>query len=54
MGDLKGKRALVCGGTHGIGAAAADAVARVLAGEEMRQSVIYVPTQLVTAANADQ
>ena len=38
----------------GIGAAAADAVARVLAGEEMRQSVIYVPTQLVTAANADQ
>ncbi|MBB4051193.1 ribose transport system substrate-binding protein [Devosia subaequoris] len=38
----------------GIGAATADAVARVLEGEDLRQSVIYVPTQLVTAANADQ
>lgn len=38
----------------GIGAATADAVARVLKGEDLRQSVIYVPTQLVTAANADQ
>lgn len=36
----------------GIGAATADAVARVLAGEELRQSVIYVPTKLITAANA--
>lgn len=38
----------------GIGAATADAVARVLEGEDLRQSVIYVPTQLITAANADQ
>ncbi len=36
----------------GIGAATADAVARVLAGEEIRQSVTYVPTKLITAANA--
>jgi ribose transport system substrate-binding protein len=36
----------------GIGAATADAVARVLAGEEIKQRVIYVPTKLVTAANA--
>ncbi len=36
----------------GIGAATAEAVARVLAGEEIRQSVIYVPTKLITAANA--
>lgn len=36
----------------GIGAATADAVARVLAGEKILQSVIYVPTKLVTAANA--
>ncbi len=37
----------------GIGTAAADAVARILAGEAIRQRVIYVPTKLVTAANAD-
>ncbi|ODT66669.1 MAG: sugar ABC transporter substrate-binding protein [Pelagibacterium sp. SCN 63-23] len=36
----------------GIGAATADAVARVLSGEEIRQSVIYVPTKLITTANA--
>ena len=36
----------------GIGTAAADAVTRVLAGEEIKQGVIYVPTKLVTAANA--
>jgi ribose transport system substrate-binding protein len=36
----------------GIGTAAADAVTRVLAGEEIKQSSIYVPTKLVTAANA--
>jgi ribose transport system substrate-binding protein len=35
----------------GIGAATADAVGRVLAGEEIKQSVIYVPTVLVTSAN---
>jgi ribose transport system substrate-binding protein len=36
----------------GIGATAADLVARLIAGEEVRESVIYVPTKLVTAANA--
>ncbi len=36
----------------GIGAATADVVARHLAGEEIRQRVIYVPTVLITAANA--
>lgn len=35
-----------------IGSTAADVVARLLAGEELRESVIYVPTQLVTSANA--
>lgn len=38
----------------GIGAAAADAVSRLLAGEVLKQRVIYVPTKLVTAANAAQ
>lgn len=36
----------------GIGGTAADVVARLLAGEELRESVIYVPTRLVTSANA--
>ncbi|MBS1302763.1 substrate-binding domain-containing protein [Loktanella sp. SALINAS62] len=36
----------------GIGSTAADVVARLLAGEELRGSVIYVPTKLVTSANA--
>jgi len=36
----------------GIGATAADSVARLLKGETLRQNVIYVPTVLVTAANA--
>ncbi|KRB01645.1 sugar ABC transporter substrate-binding protein [Devosia sp. Root685] len=36
----------------GIGATTAEAVARVLAGEEILQSVTYVPTKLITAANA--
>jgi ribose transport system substrate-binding protein len=35
----------------GIGATTADTVERVLAGEEVKQSVIYVPTVLVTSAN---
>lgn len=35
----------------GIGAATADAVKRVLAGETLRQKVIYVPTRLITAQN---
>jgi ribose transport system substrate-binding protein len=37
----------------GIGAAVADAVKRHLAGETIRQSVIYVPTRLITAANVN-
>ncbi len=36
----------------GIGATTADTVARVMAGEELKARVIYVPTQLITAANA--
>ena len=35
----------------GIGAETAAAVSRVLAGEDINQSVIYVPTVLVTTAN---
>jgi ribose transport system substrate-binding protein len=38
----------------GIGAATADAVKRHLGGETIKQSVIYVPTQLITAANVAQ
>ena len=38
---------------EGIGAAAADVVARALAGEEIRQSVVRVPTVLVTRDNVD-
>lgn len=37
---------------QGIGSTAADVVARLMAGEELRESVIYVPTKLVTSANA--
>lgn len=36
----------------GIGAAAADIVARTLDGEVVRESVIYVPTRLITSVNA--
>ena len=39
---------------QGIGSAAADAVTRILAGEEIRQRVTYVPTKLVTSANASE
>jgi ribose transport system substrate-binding protein len=35
----------------GIGATTADTVARVLAGETLVQTVIYVPTVLITTAN---
>lgn len=35
----------------GIGSTTADTVARLLAGEELVQKVIYVPTVLVTSAN---
>src|SRR3569833_50486 len=38
----------------GIGAAAADAVARVLGGETLKQHVIYVPTKQNTTANAKE
>ncbi|KAA9009989.1 substrate-binding domain-containing protein [Histidinibacterium aquaticum] len=38
---------------EGIGQTAADTVARILEGEEIVQRVIYVPTTLVTVANAD-
>jgi ribose transport system substrate-binding protein len=37
----------------GIGSATADAVSRILAGETIKQRVIYVPTKLITAANAN-
>ena len=37
----------------GIGAAAADVVARTLAGETVRERVVNVPTTLVTQANAE-
>ena len=36
----------------GIGRTTADAVKRKLAGETIKQSVIYVPTKLITATNA--
>jgi ribose transport system substrate-binding protein len=35
----------------GIGSTTADTVARLLAGEELVQTVIYVPTVLITSAN---
>lgn len=38
----------------GIGATAADVVGRLMAGETLRESVIYVPTRLITSANAAQ
>ncbi len=36
----------------GIGSTTADTVARILAGEDLVQKVIYVPTTLVTSVNA--
>jgi ribose transport system substrate-binding protein len=36
----------------GIGSTTADTVARLLAGEELVQDIIYVPTLLITATNA--
>ncbi len=35
----------------GIGKTTADAVKRTLAGDKIKQSVIYVPTKLITSAN---
>jgi ribose transport system substrate-binding protein len=37
----------------GIGRTTADAVKRTLAGEKIKQSVIYVPTRLITSANVE-
>ena len=37
-----------------MGGAAADVVARAIAGSEQRARVIYVPTKMVNASNADQ
>jgi len=37
---------------NGIGATTAAVVARLIAGEALRENVIYVPTKLVTSANA--
>ncbi len=38
----------------GIGAAAADAARRAMAGETLREKVIYVPTVLITSANVKE
>jgi ribose transport system substrate-binding protein len=38
----------------GIGATTADTVARLLAGEELRSRIIYVPTVLITTANVGE
>ena len=38
----------------GIGSTTADVVARVLGGETVRESVIYVPTTLVTSGNVGE
>jgi ribose transport system substrate-binding protein len=38
----------------GIGNATAEAVKRYLAGEKIKQSVIYVPTKLITTANVKE
>jgi ribose transport system substrate-binding protein len=38
----------------GIGRTTADTVARLIAGEDLVQRVIYVPTQLITVANATE
>ena len=38
----------------GIGGTVADTVKRFLAGEKIKSSVIYVPTKLITAANAKE
>ncbi len=39
---------------RGIGSAVADAVKRKMGGEENKQSVIYVPTRLITAINVSE
>ena len=38
----------------GIGKTVADVVKRELAGEKIKQSVIYVPTKLITLENVKQ
>ena len=37
---------------NGIGSKAAELVGRLMAGEELREKVVYVPTQLITPENA--
>ena len=37
---------------NGIGSTAAELVGRLMKGEELREKVVYVPTQLITPANA--
>ena len=39
---------------NAIGATAADEIGRAMSGETIRQPVIYVPTKLITKANAGQ
>ncbi|MBV6659011.1 MAG: substrate-binding domain-containing protein [Devosiaceae bacterium] len=39
---------------QGIGSTTAETVARLLGGEELVQRVVYVPTRLITVANADE
>jgi ribose transport system substrate-binding protein len=39
---------------RGIGGAVADAIKRQIGGEQIKQSVIYVPTRLITAANVSE
>lgn len=36
----------------GIGSKVAELVERLVAGEELRETVVYIPTQLITSANA--
>ena len=38
----------------GIGSTTADVVGRVMGGETMKESVVYVPTRLITQANASE
>ena len=38
----------------GIGEKTADVVSRIIAGDEIKESVVYVPTRLITSANATE